>query len=106
MCWMSSKLWIGRAFSVRAWTRASHVLSIPRLSSIGETPEAIYFWASLIMERAITVAVVVPSPASKFVWRLACFNISTAAFWNGSSKVTNLATVTPSFVTYGSSPFN
>ena len=46
-----------------------------------------------------TIAVVVPSPADIAVFSAASFTILTAKFSTGSSKLIDLATVTPSLVT-------
>src|SRR5262245_24345728 len=53
------------------------------------------------MERANTVAVVVPSPATSEVFDATSFTICAPMFSNLSSSWISLATVTPSLVTVG-----
>src|SRR5581483_11437328 len=76
-------------------------LSMPRLIDIGSWPAATIFAPSTKMERARTVAVVVPSPATSEVFEATSFTICAPMFSNLSSSSTSLATVTPSFVMLG-----
>src|SRR5215468_9347212 len=75
--------------------------SIPRLSDIGSWPAATILIPSVKIERASTVAVVVPSPATSEVFEATSFTICAPMFSNLSSSSTSLATVTPSLVTLG-----
>ena len=101
MCTISSSDVIGVEASFKFSTIASTALSMPLLSSIGGAPAIKYFCALSKMALANTVEVVVPSPASEFVFAAACLMIWAPTFSNGSSSSMNFATVTPSFVMIG-----
>mmetsp|Transcript_125398 Transcript_125398/g.297737 ORF Transcript_125398/g.297737 Transcript_125398/m.297737 type:complete len:222 (-) Transcript_125398:19-684(-) len=76
--------------------------SMPRLMSIGFIPAATALQPSLKMARARTVAVVVPSPATSFVLLATVFTSCAPTLIIGLDfKSIDLATVTPSFVTFG-----
>src|ERR687892_633243 len=86
-------------------TAASTAFSIPRFRAIGLAPAATFLIPCLTMARARTVAVVVPSPATSFV-----FVATSLVSWaprssHGSSSSTSLAMVTPSLVTVGAPHF-
>ena len=106
MCSICSIVTIGDAISLSLPTTCSVQRCRPRCNSVGDTPARINFWDSLRMALASTVEVVVPSPASVFVWTAACLIICAPAFSNGSSRATKCATVTPSFVMKGIFPFS
>src|SRR5690242_9526016 len=74
---------------------------MPRLSVIGSWPAATIFEPSVKSARARTVAVVVPSPATSDVFDATSFTICAPMFSNLSENSISLATVTPSFVTFG-----
>src|SRR5262245_14827429 len=75
--------------------------SMPRLRFIGSCPAATILAPSVKMERARTVAVVVPSPATSDVLLATSFTICAPMFSNLSGSSISLATVTPSLVTLG-----
>ena len=95
----------GTLISFKASTAAFTALSIPLLIAIGSPPAATFFTPSLIMLWARTIAVVVPSPATSFVFIEASFAIWTPIFSNGSSNSISFAIVTPSFVISGAPNF-
>src|SRR5262249_36532092 len=68
---------------------------------IGSWPATTILSPSVKMARARTVAVVVPSPATSEVLLATSFTICAPMFSNLSSSSISLATVTPSFVTFG-----
>mmetsp|Transcript_45887 Transcript_45887/g.129833 ORF Transcript_45887/g.129833 Transcript_45887/m.129833 type:complete len:244 (+) Transcript_45887:1230-1961(+) len=77
-------------------------LSMPRLMSMGFMPAATALQPSRKMARARTVAVVVPSPATSLVLLATVFTSCAPTFTIGTAlKSMALATVTPSFVTFG-----
>src|SRR5580692_11214085 len=82
-------------------TTAVTARSIPRLRSIGFMPAATALAPSLTIAAARTVAVVVPSPASSFVFEATSRTIWAPIFSNLSSSSISLATVTPSLVMRG-----
>src|SRR6516164_10821178 len=82
-------------------TTVATARSMPRLRFIGSCPAATILAPSVKMERASTVAVVVPSPATSEVLDATSFTIWAPMFSNLSSSSTSLATVTPSLVTLG-----
>src|SRR5262245_33399997 len=82
-------------------TIASTARSMPRLSSIGSTPATTSFEPSRKIACAISVAVVVPSPAMSEVLEATSLTIWAPMFSNLSSSSISLATVTPSLVTVG-----
>src|SRR5215813_13120145 len=75
--------------------------SMPRFRFIGSCPAATILAPSVKMERASTVAVVVPSPATSEVFEATSFTIWAPMFSNLSGSSISLATVTPSLVTLG-----
>ena len=75
--------------------------SIPRFKSIGFAPAVTFLKPSLTIACANTVAVVVPSPATSFVFEATSFRVCAPRFSIGSSSSISFATVTPSFVTVG-----
>ena len=83
----------------------SDASSIPLLTSIGFTPVATAFIPSFTIACASTVAVVVPSPATSFVFDATSFANCAPIFSYGSSKSTSFAIVTPSFVIVGAPHF-
>jgi len=86
-------------------TAASVAFSMPRLISIGFAPAVTLRRPSVTIAWARIVAVVVPSPATSFVFVAACFSICAPMFWNAFSSSISLATVTPSCVTVGGPHF-
>ena len=74
---------------------------MPSLIEIGFAPAATFFNPSLTIAYAKTVAVVVPSPATSFVFEAACRIKETPVFWMWSFKLISLAIVTPSFTIWG-----
>jgi hypothetical protein len=74
---------------------------IPRLKSIGLSPEATDLHPSLKIALAKTVAVVVPSPALSLVLIATDLTNYAPTFINLSENSMFLATVTPSFVIFG-----
>ena len=85
----------------KASTATFTVLSIPLFIAIGSAPAATFFTPSFIMLCAKTVAVVVPSPATSFVFSDTSFTILAPMFSNLSSNSISFAIVTPSFVING-----
>ena len=79
--------------------------SMPRLIAIGSAPAATFLKPSRTIAWARTVEVVVPSPASSFVFLDASLSSCAPMFWNGSSRSTSLAMVTPSEFTCGGPNF-
>src|SRR5579859_2904571 len=82
-------------------TRAMTALSTPRFTSIGFMPADTALPPSLTMERARTIAVVVPSPAMSLVFEATSRTICAPMFSNLSESSISLATVTPSLVIRG-----
>ena len=80
---------------------AATALSIPRFRSIGFIPAATALWPSTKIERANTVAVVVPSPAVSEVLDATSLTICAPIFLKRSSNSISFATDTPSLVTVG-----
>src|SRR5262245_21039952 len=74
---------------------------MPRFKSIGLTPAETDFKPSRSTACAITVAVVVPSPASSEVLLATCLTSCAPMFSNLSLSSISFATETPSFVTVG-----
>mmetsp|Transcript_38677 Transcript_38677/g.116886 ORF Transcript_38677/g.116886 Transcript_38677/m.116886 type:complete len:321 (-) Transcript_38677:20-982(-) len=76
--------------------------SMPRLMSMGFMPAATALQPSRKMARARTVAVVVPSPATSLVLLATCLTSCAPTLIIGAAfRSTDLATVTPSLVTFG-----
>ena len=84
----------------------SKVLSIPLFIAIGSAPAAIFLTPSFTIDWANTVAVVVPSPATSFVFIETCLTKLAPIFSNLSSNVISFAIVTPSFVINGVPPLS
>ena len=76
-------------------------LSIPLFIAIGSLPAATFLTPSFIILCAKTVAVVVPSPATSFVFVETSFTKRAPIFSNLSSNSISFAIVTPSFVING-----
>src|SRR5256714_963193 len=86
-------------------TAAARPFSMPRFSDIGLAPAATFFMPRLTMARASTVAVVVPSPATSFVFVATSLASWAPMFSYGSSSSTSFAMVTPSLVMVGAPHF-
>jgi len=95
---LPSTFWLMPLIAV---TAASVALCIPLRSMIGFAPAAIFFRPSCIMAWASTIAVVVPSPATSFVFVATSFTSCAPIFSNGHSSSISFAIVTPSFVIRG-----
>src|SRR5581483_10717806 len=104
-CAMSSLPLTGVAIALISLTTASTALSRPRLRSMALAPAATLRMPSLTIACARTVAVVVPSPATSLVLLAASFRSWAPMFSNGSLSSMSLATVTPSWVTFGAPYF-
>ena len=87
--------------SLIASTAHSVAFCMPFLKMIGFAPAARFFIPSLIIAWASTVAVVVPSPATSFVFVATSLTICAPMFSNASSSSISFAIVTPSFVING-----
>ncbi len=98
---MSSLPFTGELISFIASTATFTALSIPLFIAIGSPPAATFFTPSFIMLCAKTVAVVVPSPATSFVFVDTSFTSLAPMFSNASSNSMSFAIVTPSFVING-----
>ena len=92
---------IGWLISAIALTASSVAFFIPLRRTIGFAPAARFFIPSLIIACARTVAVVVPSPATSFVFVAASFTSCAPIFSKASSNSISFAIVTPSFVISG-----
>ena len=84
-----------------ASTAASTAALIPFLTAMGFAPAATFFIPSRTSACARRVAVVVPSPASSFVFDDTSLTSCAPIFSNGSSSSISFAMVTPSFVMSG-----
>ena len=95
--WATSALVVmSLEFFWRYWTTSSTAAWMPRRRSMGLQPAATFLTVSEKMARARTVAVVVPSPATSFVFpATSCINLA-PRFSKGSLREMALATVTPS----------
>ncbi len=91
----------GELISAIASTAQSVAFFIPFLKIIGFAPAARFFIPSLIIACAKTVAVVVPSPATSFVFVATSLTNCAPIFSNASSRSISFAIVTPSFVISG-----
>uniref|UniRef100_A0A7C8YGV3 Uncharacterized protein n=1 Tax=Opuntia streptacantha TaxID=393608 RepID=A0A7C8YGV3_OPUST len=101
MALMSSRPLTGLAFFSSSSTNPWIVLSIPLFKDTGFAPAVTLSRPCLIISRARTDAVVVPSPAESFVL-LATSRIKAApAFSIGSANSIARAIVTPSLTTFG-----
>ena len=92
---------IGSLIFAIASTAASVAFFIPLRRTIGFAPAARFFIPSFIIACARTVAVVVPSPATSFVFVATSFTSCAPMFSNASSSSISFAIVTPSFVISG-----
>src|SRR5215211_5179253 len=102
---MSSRDPTSLAWSLIASTAAMTAFSMPRLRAIGFAPAATLRIPRWTIERASTVAVVVPSPATSFVLVATSLTSCAPMFSNGSSSSTSLAIDTPSLVIVGAPHF-
>ena len=98
IAWISSTGW---AYSLIWVTKYWVAFSIPNFIEIGFAPAATFFKPSLTIAYAKTVAVVVPSPATSFVFDAAWRINETPVFSMWSSNLISLAIVTPSFTIWG-----
>ena len=96
--WISSTGWANSFIWVTKYWVA---FSIPNLIEIGFAPAATFFKPSRTIAYAKTVAVVVPSPATSFVFAAACRINETPVFSIWSSNLISLAIVTPSLTIWG-----
>src|SRR5829696_222918 len=95
----------GCAASRSACDTAAAAFSMPSFICIGLAPEATFLRPSLTIAWASTVAVVVPSPATSSVLVAASLSSCAPMFSNGSESSMSLATVTPSWTTFGAPYF-
>src|SRR5262245_38895180 len=100
-CAISSLPLVDFDCDLRVSTTVATAFSMPRLRFIGSWPAATILAPSVKIDRARTVAVVVPSPATSEVLLATSFTICAPMFSNLSGSSISLATVTPSFVTLG-----
>ena len=98
---MSSFPDTGDVISFNPFTVSATALSIPLFIAIGSAPAATFLTPSFIIACARTVAVVVPSPATSFVFVDTSFTSLAPMFSNLSSNSISFAIVTPSFVIKG-----
>ena len=92
-------------FLMTASTATSVAFCMPFLSTIGFAPAVTFFMPSRISACASRVAVVVPSPATSFVFVATSLTSCAPMFSYGSSSSTSFAIVTPSFVMSGAPNF-
>src|SRR6266508_2108444 len=102
---ISSRDSISFACSLMESTADATAFSIPRFRTMGLAPAATFFIPRRTMARASTVAVVVPSPATSFVFVATSLASWAPMFSHGSSSSTSLAMVTPSLVMVGAPHF-
>mmetsp|Transcript_91933 Transcript_91933/g.256109 ORF Transcript_91933/g.256109 Transcript_91933/m.256109 type:complete len:227 (+) Transcript_91933:1061-1741(+) len=100
-CMISSGFEIGFARFSKSSRMSLTAASIPRLRSMGFMPATTALVPSRKMARAKTVDVVVPSPATSFVLDATCLMREAPTFICLFLNSIALATVTPSFVTFG-----
>ena len=98
---MSSFPFTGTLIVFNSSTADFTALSIPLFIAIGSAPAATFLTPSFIIAWAKTVAVVVPSPATSFVFSDTSFTSLAPIFSNLSSNSISFAIVTPSFVING-----
>src|SRR5215218_11277102 len=98
---ISLEPWTSLERALRSSTTLATARSMPRLRSIGFIPAATDFMPSRTIACARTVAVVVPSPATSFVFEATSRTICAPMFSNLSASSISLATVTPSLVIRG-----
>ena len=97
----------GMANFFKCSTTASVAFSMPLLRPMGFAPAAIFFIPSVTMACARIDAVVVPSPATSFVFVATSLTISAPRFSILSGSSISFAIVTPSFVIVGApNPFS
>ena len=102
---MSAASFTGLEFFLISSTATATALSIPRLISIGVMPAATDLNPSRTSAYARTVEVVVPSPASSFVFEATSRTNCAPIFSYGSASSISFATETPSFVIVGAPYF-
>ncbi len=95
----------GTAAALMAAESAFSAASMPIFICIGLAPAATFLRPSVMISRASTVAVVVPSPATSSVLVAASLSSCAPMFSNGSDSSMSRATVTPSWVTVGAPNF-
>src|SRR5690625_559157 len=100
-CAIDSLLSTGFEISLSSFTATSTACSIPRRRPIGFAPDVTFFKPSLIIACARTVAVVVPSPATSFVFDATSDTSCAPMFSKLSSNSISLSIVTSSFVLSG-----
>ena len=100
-CAISADVWHGLASVFKCSTTRTVARSMPRRTSIGFMPAATTFMPSRTIACAITVAVVVPSPAISLVRIATSRTICAPMFSNGSASSTDLATMTPELTIAG-----
>mmetsp|Transcript_51738 Transcript_51738/g.160291 ORF Transcript_51738/g.160291 Transcript_51738/m.160291 type:complete len:236 (-) Transcript_51738:7-714(-) len=98
---ISSGLEMGLALFSRSSRTALTAESMPRFRSMGFMPATTALVPSRKMARARTVDVVVPSPATSLVFEATCLMSAAPTFIILFLNSMALATVTPSFVTFG-----
>ena len=104
-CAISSFVLTGLDISLISLTETSTALSIPRFIDIGFAPAVKFFKPSLTIAWARTEAVVVPSPATSFVFEETSFRSCAPAFSRPSLSSISLAIVTPSLTIWGAPYF-
>src|SRR5437016_3812224 len=100
-CAISRRSLVGLERFFSSLVTAETARSIPRLSDIGSWPAATILTPSVKIERASTVAVVVPSPATSEVLEATSLTICAPMFSNLSLSSISFATDTPSLVMVG-----
>ena len=93
------------AFFLISPTRTSTAFSIPFFRTIGFAPAATFLIPSWIMDWASSVAVVVPSPATSFVFVATSFTSWAPIFSKGSFSSISRAMDTPSLTIFGAPYF-
>ena len=93
------------AFFLISSTSVLTAISMPFFRTIGFAPAATLRIPSRTIACASSVAVVVPSPATSFVFVATSFTSCAPMFSNGSSSSMSRAIVTPSFVIVGAPNF-
>src|SRR5712692_2039888 len=104
-CAISSCVSTGLLIAFISAMTASVPFSRPLRRIIGFAPAARFFSPSTIIAWASTVAVVVPSPATSFVFVAASVSNCAPIFSKGSGRSISRAIVTPSFVIVGAPNF-
>ena len=103
----SMALWLSTDFEMpfRCVTVASTAFLMPSFKMMGFAPAARFFKPSLTIACAKTTAVVVPSPATSFVFVDTSFTSCAPIFSKGSLSSISFAMVTPSLVIRGAPNF-